>query len=278
MLKKLALLGLILSISTAIPVYSQSSSTSQEEMPAVQQPDDGKGENGLMSGEKPFTLMVDENVGELIYTFDEDTKELESIKAKRGVIFASEDMTLNSDDMEYTTLNSKIIATGKRVVVRMGDMVITCQVFNYNPQTQEGLFEGGPIVYQKDKEGKVTTTGGRVISVNNVNGKLQMRVGSGGGTSTYIKQSGKQGPNAELEKKTLGPGEQPAVITLNNKPSGLTVSPGASGSTKSSSGSLLPVPSVSSSRDESNGAAPSTSVKNSKINPDNPDDIKKLSE
>lgn len=99
------------------------------EMPTVQQPAEGQGKSGLMSGEKPFTLMVDENVGELIYTFDEETKELESINAKRGVIFASEDMTLNSDEMEYKTLNSSLVATGKRVVVRMGEMVVTCQVF-----------------------------------------------------------------------------------------------------------------------------------------------------
>src|SRR5215213_266222 len=69
------------------------SGTSTPGMPAVAEPGPGS-ESGMLSGDKPFTLMVDPDVGELNYIFDEQ-KNLESIQAQRGVVFSSEDMTLN---------------------------------------------------------------------------------------------------------------------------------------------------------------------------------------
>lgn len=277
MLKKYCVASILsLAVLAANPLVAQQASQSQTEMPEVKKPAEGQGNSGLMSGEKPFTLMVDENVGELIYTFDEETKELESINAKRGVIFASEDMTLNADEMEYKTVNSSLVATGKRVVVRMGDMVITCQVFKYNPETQEGQFDGNPIVYQKDKEGKVTTTGGRTISVVNVNGKFQMRVGAGGGTSTFVRSSGTAANNQPLEKKTLGPGEKAATITLNNKPSGLAVAPAAPGTAgkQGSSGGIISMPKIK----EPASAQESTGTSGNTVDPDNAADVKNLTE
>lgn len=263
------------SVGTA-PLYAQQAAASTAEMPAVQEAEEGSGESGLMSGEKPFTLMVDENVGELIYEFDEETKELESIKAKRGVIFASEDMTLNADEMEYITVNSSLVATGKRVVVRMGEMVVTCQVFKYNPETQEGEFLGNPIVYQRDKEGKVTTTAGRTIAVVNVNGKFQMRVGAGGGTSTFVKSSGV----AKTERTSLAPGQKGASITLNNNPSSLA-SPGSSTGSAATNGSssaagIMPVPNLDNA--EEGTAAETAPAGSNKVDPDNPSDVKKLTE
>lgn len=259
------------------PLYAQQTEASTSEMPAVQEAEEGSGESGLMSGEKPFTLMVDENVGELIYEFDEETKELESIKAKRGVIFASEDMTLNADEMEYITVNSSLVATGKRVVVRMGEMVVTCQVFKYNPETQEGEFLGNPIVYQRDKEGKVTTTAGRTIAVVNVNGKFQMRVGAGGGTSTFVKSSGV----AKTERTTLAPGQKGASITLNNNPSSLAASPGSTAGSSAANGSssasgIMPVPNLDNTEEET--AAETAPAGSNKVDPDNPSDVKKLTE
>lgn len=277
MLKPLILASLFIAATANVVVQAQSAlSTSQPAMPAVQEAKEGQGQGGLMSGEKPFTLMVDENVGELIYTFDEETKELESITAKRGVIFASEDMTLNSDEMDYITLNSSLVATGKRVVVRMGEMIITCQVFKYNPETQEGEFQGKPIVYQRDKEGKVTETAGRIISVVNVNGKFQMRVGGGGGQSTYVKSSGANSQGSgPLEKKTLAPGQKAATVVLNNNPSGLAGSPSATGSVNSSNtGGLIPAPELNDTTDTSTNSTAGTA---NRVDLDNPADVQKLS-
>jgi hypothetical protein len=233
-----------------------------------------------MSGDKPFSLMVDPNVGELVYTFDQNTHELETINAKRGVIFASADMTLNADEFEYKTLNSQIVATGKRVVVRMGDMVVTCQLFKYNPQTQEGQFLGGPILYNRDKDGKVTTTGGKAISVFNQNGKFQMRVVAGQGVPTYVRSSGTEGSTESqpLENKTLAPGQKPAIMTLNSK--GTPVQAGSAEATShdtenpgSSTNGLLSVPKM-----DSNSSSKKTNSAPGQISPDNPDDVKKFSQ
>jgi len=276
--KNLAVAVAVSSMVMSANVYAQqAAATSEKAMPEVKEAPADAGQSGLLSGEKPFTLMVDENSGELIYQFDEETKELESIHAKRGVIFASEDMTLNADEMEYNTVNGLLVATGKRVVVRMGDMIITCQVFKYNPEKQTGQFEGHPIVYQRNKEGKVTETAGRVISVVNVNGKFQMRVGSGGGISTYVRSTGVQ-ETGTLEKKTLAPGQKGASMIINNNPSSLATSPAAPGTTrKTSTGGLLPSPTIDSDTAPAapKAASSAPAASSGKINPDNPDDVKR---
>ena len=286
MLKKIIRVILVSSMAVSLcPMFAQETAGQSTEMPELKQPDSQQGESGLMDGDKPFTLMVDEQVGELIYVYDEETKELESITAKRGVIFASEDMTLNSDEMEYKTLNSSLVATGKRVVVRMGEMIITCQIFKYNPETQEGEFLGKPIVYNRDKEGKVTTTGGNTISVVNVNGKFQMRIGGGGGTPTFMKNSG-TAKDQPVEKKKLAPGEKPASITLNNTPSGLAVNPVSPGTKQSAgrSNSLIPMPAATKpgltpgSSNDSKSDSAKQSAQSGKIDPNNPDDVKKLTD
>lgn len=280
MLKNLFLATLLFAGTANMVVHAQQeSSSSQPAMPALQEASTEEGQGGLMSGEKPFTLMVDDSVGELIYTFDEETKELESITAKRGVIFASEDMTLNSDEMEYVTLNSSLVATGKRVVVRMGEMIITCQIFKYNPETQEGEFQGKPIVYQRDKQGKVTETAGRFISVVNDNGKFQMQVLGGGGASTpvYVK-SGTVQPNVPLEKKTLAPGQKGATIILNNNPSGLGASPAATNSSSTKrGGGLIPAPQIADETETGGNATNSSTGAANSIDLDNPTDVQKLS-
>ncbi len=286
MFRKLIAVFIVMVMMAAIPAWAQNA-TSQSDMPAVAEVPEGTGQGGLLSGEKPFTLMVDENYGELVYEFDELTRELESINAKRGVIFASEDMTLNADEMQYQTVNSSLVAAGKRVVVRMGEMIITCTLFKYNPETQEGEFEGNPIVYQRNQDGQVTETAGRIISVVNVNGKFQMRVVGGGGTSTYVRSTGTAPEQGALEQRSLAPGQRGASMTINSN----TV-PGASASTSGASannaGGLLGVPRVdsgtapavpSSGAGQTTGAnAPAAPAATGQINPDNPADVQRLSE
>lgn len=265
MFNRILAILVLMSLISGTSIHAQTA-TSRKDMPKVQEAPAEAGESGLLSGEKPFTLMVDENSGELIYQFDEQTKELESIHAKVGVIFASEDMTLNADEMEYKTINSSLIATGKRVVVRMGEMIVTCQVFKYNPETQEGQFEGSPIVYQRNKDGNVTETAGKSISIVNVNGKFQMRVVSGGGASTYVRSTGVAQETGTLEKKTLGPGEKGASITINNN------SPGGS---SGASGGLLPVPSMDRQSAPSVPKGQTPKSPSGSIDPDNPADVQK---
>lgn len=259
----------------------QSSGTSAPQAPTVQEPA-SQGESGMLGGDKPFTLMVDPDVGELNYIFGED-KDLESIQAKRGVVFSSEDMTLNSDQFEYKTLNSQLIATGKRVVVRLGDIIVTCQLFKYNPETQEGEFSGNPVVYSRDKEGRTRTTAGHLITVHNVNGKTQMRVKAApGGPSPYIRSNGTEAP-APTETTRTQPGGRAASLTLdengaiasNRASPVITPAAGMTAGRNSPGGNLLGVPGsdVAAGATNARRAAP----RSNRIDPNNPADVESFS-
>ena len=101
-------------------------------------------QTGLMKGDRPFSLTTDPS-GELLYNFNEDN-ELESVTAKKGVVFTSEDMTLNADQLDYKAETSALVATGRKVIVRQGEMIATCQLFKYFPDTQKSELSGTPIV------------------------------------------------------------------------------------------------------------------------------------
>lgn len=138
-----------------------------------------EGTMGAFGNGKPFSLMVDQADGEMEFNYNDETKELESITAKKGVILSSEEMTLNADQLDYDTVSSKLIATGQRVVVRQGDVIATCQKFLYNPTTQASELHGGPVVYNKSKSGDVTKVRGGVIQIYQQNGKPKWKVVKG---------------------------------------------------------------------------------------------------
>ena len=154
------------------------SGKSKVEMPVIgenRKPDQDE-QTGLMSGGKPFALSTDPE-GELIYNMDPETGGLDSVTAKKGVVFTSEDMTLNADQLDYKGSTSELVASGKRVVVRQGDMVLTCQLFKYFPETQKSEFTGNPILYNKTKDGEVQMVSGGRITVDVVDGAPGMRSG-----------------------------------------------------------------------------------------------------
>lgn len=253
---------------------SGQSATSTPGMPVVKEPGAGGGESGMLSGDKPFTLMVDPEVGELNYIFDEQ-KNLETITARRGVVFSSEDMTLNSDEFEYKTLNSQLIATGKRVVVRLGDQIFTCQLFKYNPDKQEGEFLGNPILYNRDATGKTKTTAGRRISFFNVNGKTQMKVEAGQGVTPYMRSNPVEAP-IPAETTHPAPGTKSASMTLDSNPApgasnvSVRATPATNGA-PTQRGSVLSLPTTT-----GENAAPAR-PRNNRIDPDNPNDVNSVS-
>jgi hypothetical protein len=259
------------SVPATAPETGQSA-TSTSGMPNVKEPGT-QAESGTLGGDKPFTLMVDPDVGELNYVFDEQ-KNLESIQAKRGVVFSSEDMTLNSDEFEYKTLTSQLVASGKRVVVRLGEIIVTCQLFKYRPDTQEGEFTGSPVLYNRDKDGKTKTTSGRKITLYNVNGRTQMKVESGGGNGAFIKSNAAEAP-VPSESKAPAPGQKNASMTLdsNTAPTGGNLSPHAtpatSGAPAGKSAPLMGLPVTST---DSGDTKPKT-VRSNKIDPNNPQDV-----
>lgn len=166
---------------------------------------------GMFGGDKPFTLIVDQENGELEFKFNEN-KEVERVIAKSGVILSSEEMTLNADRLDYDTISSKLVASGQRVVVRQGEIIATCQLFQYDPKTQESILQGNPVVYNQDKKGQVSTTRGRKIQIfTGENGTPQFKVfggvlntGSNGGGSAPSPAGGNRKPSSGLGGLNLG--------------------------------------------------------------------------
>lgn len=130
---------------------------------------------GLMGGNKPFRLSADPT-GDITYDFDPETNELRRVTARKNVVFAGDDLALNSDELEYDSVTGELIATGRRVVVRQGEITITCQLFRYNPATQQSELLGNPIIYNKGKDGKVTYVSGDKIVIFKSNGRTQLKV------------------------------------------------------------------------------------------------------
>jgi hypothetical protein len=207
-------------LSVALFTCAQDSeSTSGESSPQMpdiaepRAPDPGE-ETGVLSGSKPFTLVTDPT-GELTYSFNDDN-EVESLTAKRKVVFTSEDMTLNCDQLDYKAASGELTAVGKKVIVRQGEVVATCKVFKYNPETQHSELEGNPIMYNRTRDGKVSTTAGRKILIATVNGKPQVKV-LGGGTSAPSLNTGAESVPAP---STRAPRGGRAVITAGDSPAG----------------------------------------------------------
>ncbi len=205
----------------AAPVKVESG-VSEVQMPdiaAPRKPEAGE-QTGVMAGDKPFSLTTDPS-GELIYNFNDD-KELDSVTAKKGVVFTSEDMTLNADQLDYKAQTSQLVAVGKKVVVRQGEMVATCQLFKYFPDTQRSEFLGNPVIYNKSKDGKVNTTSGDKVVVNMVNGKPQIKVSGVNGARPSLRSAGPQTPG--VTSGVVPPADRARMLTI--EPPGAT-NPGA---------------------------------------------------
>jgi len=183
--------------------------TKEQEMPeiAVPRKPEPEEQTGVLRGNKPFSLTTDPD-GEFVYKFNEDN-ELESLEAKKGVVFTSEDMTLNADRLDYKAIKGELTATGKRVVVRQGDLIITCKLFKYYPERQHSEFIGNAVVYNKTRDGKVQTTAADKIVVDIVDGKAQMKVQGGGRVRPKMSQAA-AAPNIVA---TPGSGGARAMVT-----------------------------------------------------------------
>jgi hypothetical protein len=66
-----------------------------------------------------FTLTVDPELGQLVYTFDEKTKQLESIHATTGVKFIYKGIEINADTLDYKLADKKVTANGPGMVMWM---------------------------------------------------------------------------------------------------------------------------------------------------------------
>lgn len=183
---------LMAALVAAQPQTTAPKSASGAGMPRIQEPPStaDSQQTGMMSGNRPFFLTTDTD-GEIVVSYDEN-KELNNLTAKKGVIFSSEDMTLNADQVDFNNSKSELIASGSKVVVRQGEIIATCQLFKYYPDDQRSELAGNPIIYNKSREGKVNTTAGERISIYTVDGKPQIKIK--GGRRAPILQSGQEAP------------------------------------------------------------------------------------
>jgi len=221
--------------AVAQPQTTASKAAQEPGMPHIQEPANtaGSQQSGMMSGNRPFFLTTDPD-GEIVVSYD-DNKELNNLTAKKGVIFSSEDMTLNADQVDFNNSKSELIASGNKVVVRQGEVIATCQLFKYYPQEQRSELAGNPIIYNKSRDGKVNTTAGERISIYTVDGKPQIKIK--GGRRAPILQSGQEAP-VPASNIPAGAGNAKLMSIESKTPSG----PGTGIMSGSSSATPAPSP------------------------------------
>lgn len=243
-------------------------------------------QTGMMSGNKPFSLTTATD-GELLYNFDEE-KKLDSITAKKGVEFKSEDMSLQCDQLDFKMAKSELQATGGKVVVRMGDVIATCQLFKYYAETQRSELSGNPLLYNKTKDGKVSYTAGDKIEINTVNGKPQVKVRSGSGrrnsmTNNAVESVAAPGTGPvptgtsalmSMSEGTQGGGAKGAAAPMMSGQSRAAMPAAASPGSSSSGSGLLGMPTMGG---DTKSEAPKAAPSSNRIDVNNPQDLQSLS-
>ena len=140
---------------------------------------DNGGKQFEMMGNQDFFLAVDPKEGTMDYAFDPQTNNLERMVARKGVVLSNMEMALNCDQLDYDNSKAEVVATGRRVLLRQGDIIASCQYLTYNTNTQDSVLKGKPTIYMRTEKGVVTQTGD-VVTIRRVNGKPTVSVrGSG---------------------------------------------------------------------------------------------------
>jgi hypothetical protein len=218
------------------PASAGQSEPQVPQIDAPQKPAPGT-EMGMMSGSKPFTL-VTEPGGEMNYNFNADN-EVESLVARRGVVFTNEDMTLKCDQLDYKATTGELVANGKKVIVRLGEVIASCKLFKYFPNDQRSELTGRPMLYNSTSDGKVTTTEGEKIIIAMVDGKPQIKVVAGRKGTTLSSGGGTapSAPNTARISSTTAPDSgakpeaRPDMAGESSSISGNTTAPESAGQT-----------------------------------------------
>ena len=142
-------------------------------------------------------------------------------------------MTLNSDQLDYNNPKAELIATGRRVLVRQGDIVASCQLFRYNATTQRSELSGNPIIYNKTSDGKVATIAGERFLLYRVDGKPQFKIL--GGTRAPILSMARSAP-APKESVSVQPAPDQGRARI-----GVAPAPAAAGEGTMMTGESKPV-------------------------------------
>ena len=132
-----------------------------------------------MMGDQDFFLAVDPGAGTLDYEFDPQTNQLQRMIARKNVVLSNLDFALNCDQLDYDNAKGEVVATGRRVLLRQGDIIASCQFLTYSPNTQDSILKGKPTIYMRTDKGIVTQTG-ETITIRRVNGKPTVSVRGNG--------------------------------------------------------------------------------------------------
>ncbi len=177
-LKKLfvfAMLSLIF-MGTAFAA-DDAATTASADMPAVKSVSDNERDSAKqldLMGDEDFFLITDPN-GTINYVMDPETNEISNIVARKGVVLSNMNLALNCDQLDYDNAKTELVATGRRVLLRQGDLIASCQLLTYNVTTQDCSLKGKPTVYMRTEKGVVTQTGNEIV-IRKVNGKPTVTV------------------------------------------------------------------------------------------------------
>jgi len=127
----------------------------------------------------PFRLTVDENVGILTYTFDQNTKELATIVAEKGVVLSTAGTTISSAILNYNVTSDTLTAQGPGLIVEFEGLTYKAEKLVYHPKLQMMELQENVTIIQKDSGGKIIMTSGDHVTISPENGKPRTRVTKG---------------------------------------------------------------------------------------------------
>lgn len=166
---------LLLMLAFAPTAFAQDAMPLVKEAPATAD----KPQFEMMGGDSDFFLATDPADGSIDYILDPETNELQHMIARKSVVLSNMDMALNCDQLDYDNAKTEMVATGRRVLVRQGDIIASCQLMVYNTTTQDSVLKGKPTIYMKSGK-TVTTQTGEEIIIRRINGKQQITVKGNG--------------------------------------------------------------------------------------------------
>jgi lipopolysaccharide export system protein LptA len=162
---------------------------------------------------KDILLEVDPK-GEILWTYDQQTQQFESLTAKIGVHFKSESMDLHCDKLVYTGKDEKMIATGSPVLIRQGSVNASCGRLEYTVSDRRSVLTENPKILNEGEKGEWTSTltGNTIILIQDEQGKTSILSKGEGKKAVRFALTPAEKPQPE-EKKPQSSG----AVEINNQ-------------------------------------------------------------
>jgi lipopolysaccharide export system protein LptA len=152
--------------------------------------------------------------GEILWTYDQQTQQFESLTAKIGVHFKSESMDLRCDKLVYTAKDQKMIATGSPVFVRQGTVNARCGRLEYTVSDRRSVLTENPEFLNEGEKGEWTSTltANTIILMQDEQGKTSILSTGDGKKAVRFALTPSEKPKPE-EKKPQSSG----AVEINNQ-------------------------------------------------------------